>query len=88
VYFNVNLKLLTKLINSAFVGACVCVCVCVCVNYVDFKMHGAKIKISVKVSTAVFTGHLLCPDPRGSTFFLNVSRYLKFTFQMNIGLTK
>ena len=36
MYFNVNLKLLTKLINSAFVG--------VCVNCVNFKMHGAKIK--------------------------------------------
>jgi len=36
VYFNVNLKLVTKLINSAFVGECV--------NYVDFKMHGATIK--------------------------------------------
>jgi len=33
---NVNVKLLTKLINSAFVGECV--------NYVDFKMHGATIK--------------------------------------------
>ena len=36
MYFNVNLKLLTKLINSAFVGECV--------NYVEFKMHGATIK--------------------------------------------
>jgi len=35
VYFNVNLKLLTKLINSVF---------CWCVNCVDFKMHGAMIK--------------------------------------------
>ena len=40
MYFNVNLKLLTKLINSAFVG--------VCVNYVDFKMHGATIKKNYK----------------------------------------
>ena len=37
MYFDVNLKLLTKLINSAFVGECV--------NYVDLKMHGAKINI-------------------------------------------
>ena len=38
MYFNVNLKLLTKLINSAFVGECV--------NCVDLKkkMHGATIK--------------------------------------------
>ena len=38
VYFNVNLKLLAKLINIAFVGECV--------NYVDFKMHGATIETS------------------------------------------
>jgi len=36
VYFNVNLELLTKLINSAFVGECV--------NCVDLKMHGEMIK--------------------------------------------
>ena len=37
MYFNVKLKLLTELINSAFVG--------VCVNWLDFKMHGATMKI-------------------------------------------
>ena len=36
MYLNVNLKLLTKLVNSAFVGECV--------NCVDFKTHGATIK--------------------------------------------
>ena len=39
MYFNVNLKLLTKLINSAFFW---------CVNCVDFKMHGETIKIGRK----------------------------------------
>ena len=34
-YFNVNLNLLTKLINSAVVGECV--------NCVHFQMHGATI---------------------------------------------
>ena len=43
MYFNVNLKVLTKLINSAFVGECV--------NYVDFKMHGATIKELKKKKT-------------------------------------
>jgi len=37
VYFNANLKLLTKLINSAFVGECM--------NYAEFKMHGETTKI-------------------------------------------
>jgi len=36
VYFNINLKLLTKVINSAFVGECV--------KCVEFKMHGATLK--------------------------------------------
>jgi len=44
--------------------------------------------ISVKVSTVVFKVHVLGPHSRGSTFLLNVGRYLQFTFQMNRGLTK
>ena len=39
MYFNVNLKLLTKLINTAFFW---------CVNWVDFKTHGTTIKIIYK----------------------------------------
>ena len=35
MYFSVNLEFLTKLINSV---------ICWCVNYVHFKMHGARIK--------------------------------------------
>ena len=49
MYFNVNLKLLTKLINSCF---------CWCVNYVDFKMHGATIKKKMCVSLRFYVKRL------------------------------
>jgi len=39
VNFYVNLKILNKLINSAFVGECV--------NCLDFKMHGAALKTRI-----------------------------------------
>jgi len=41
VYFNVNFKTFPSLINSAFFWF---------VNYIDFRMHGATIKIFFKCS--------------------------------------
>ena len=46
MYFNVNLKFYTKLINSAFVGEFV--------NCVVFKMHGATIKMYYRSSLRNF----------------------------------
>jgi len=52
VHFNVNLELLTKLVNSAF---------CWWANWVDFKTHRATIKIKEEqLIFFVITGPIKC----------------------------
>jgi len=51
VYCNVNLSLLTKLISSVFVGEW---------NYVDFKLHGAAIKIESYLLRNFVTWRIQC----------------------------